>query len=252
MLKYLLTLLCLLIASPAWAAPVVWDASATPVKGATASSCSGTHTATGANRLGVARVFYSGGAPTFTATYDSVAMTLRLQADNSLAGANEYAALLYIPAPGTGAAVTWTIDFSATAARYICFFDTYTNAHQSDFTGGTNAAGDLTSSPITFDVTSATDELVLDIAGYGDGDGQTTGVTALAAGAGQTSRGNEIVATDFGNAIVTDEAGAATVTMSETFGGEQGAQFWVHVAAAFKPAAAAAPSRRPSAPMILP
>ena len=132
-------------------------------------------------------------------TYDSVALTrlLRLKTGSSEGD------LWYLVAPNTGThTVVATANFSA--ASFAGVSVGYRNVHQTTPFGNTGTVGG-TAGPMTQDVSSATDELVIDVLAFI----VTSGVTV---GGGQTQRGQQLE-TATGTAM-SEEAGAATVTMS--------------------------------------
>ncbi|MEK7578559.1 MAG: hypothetical protein AAB456_02475 [Patescibacteria group bacterium] len=107
----------------------------------------------------------------------------------------------------------------------------YTGAHQTVQNGGTGTADVVTSATTTIDVTSATGEIVIDAVETNDN------LVDVTTGGGQTRR-VAFQVTGWGTgAIMSEEAGAATVTMSHT---GNGTASWGQVAWSIKPAVTAA------------
>ena len=112
----------------------------------------------------------------------------------------------------------------------------YTGVAQTSSTG-TKAAATGTGTTPTVDVTSATDELVVDSVGWNAGGDGT-------AGAGQTKRAEPVAGDGASMDIASsDEAGGATVTMSWTVNAGGG---WAIVGIPLKPAVAAAGVKKQS------
>ena len=157
-------------------------------------------TTAGTNRIGVLRFFSGGGAPAVAPTWGGSNMTLIGSVAKGAGAVYAY----YIVAPAT-ASSDIVVDLTAPAiGAYVV--TSYTGAHQSTApTGFASATGSSTTPSV--DVTSVTDDLVLDAM---DVDNVITSV-----GAGQTAEYLDTTGPSdrFGGSY---EAGAATVTMSWT------------------------------------
>jgi|GEM_PF-2380773 len=178
---------------------------ATTSTGLNASSCSFSHTVTGSNTIlfvGIASNAASQKYPTLV-TYNSVAMTSVATSTNGGLTVN----LFYLVAP-TGGANTVSVTLSGTANAVICGASSYTGVDQTTPLG-TAATATGTSVTPSVNVTSATNELVVDVMA-------ATVISTPSADASQTSRYATFVSagsksTGSGSS---DEAGASSVTMS--------------------------------------
>ena len=153
-------------------------------------------------------------------TFNGVAMTELQQLNKSASTMTIW--LFGLANPTTGDVVI-TGDTSLAAEVIVSI---YTGVAQTGSTGIiATATGDSTTPSVA--VTSATDELVVDIVGWNAGDDGT-------AGAGQTKRSEAFIGTGASMDVATsDEAGAASVTMSwvVTTGGG-----WLIIGIPLKPA----------------
>jgi hypothetical protein len=232
MKRILLLLACLLIACPAWAAPV-FDATTEVPFDAGVSTLSGSHTRGGGCTNSVAIVDVAVSAvtlPTVTGvTYGGVAMTSVLT-EISGSGEQRIHTWIFINPPSSSQTVTATLSGNALITMAI---RTYCNVHQTTPTGtavSASGSGDLTA---TVDVSSATGELVVDAV-------ISSNTDTLTVGAGQTEQDNIPGASGHVQAG-SDEPGAGTVTMDWTIGGSQ---YWAMVGVALKAVAGAGPTPR--------
>lgn len=130
--------------------------------------------------------------------------------------------------PPTGAqTVTATLDASKNSLTLTT--RTYCGVDQTTALGTPASAATFSAGPATVDVASATDDLVID--------GVVVGGSAdpITVGAGQTQRSNHAQDSTNHTQGTSDEAGAATTTMSWTLTVDD---YWGIVAVALKPAAA--------------
>lgn len=135
--------------------------------------------------------------------------------------------LFGLAGPTTGNVVI-TGDTSLAAEVVV---STYTGVAQTGSTG-TVATATGTAPTVTVDVTSATGEMVVDIVGWRTGGDGT-------AGAGQTKRSEGVAGNGISMDLATsDEAGAATTTMSWTIDGTT-ADGWLTIGVPLKPVATA-------------
>ena len=144
-------------------------------------------------------------------------------------------------APATGSAtgyVSWGSNQDETAVGFTSYTDVdQTTPH------GTQATNTGTTDKLpTVDVTSAVGELVTDVCWHVNQAGDTTGITA---GAGQTSRVeiDQVGGSSFESLIMSEEAGAATVTMSHTIAATASGVDWGILGIPLKPAGAVANTR---------
>jgi hypothetical protein len=157
-------------------------------------------------------------------TYNGVALTrlLRRSQPSLLDGD-----LWYLINPDTGTHnVVATHD--ETPSDFAGVSVGYRNVHQTTPFGNSGTTGG-TAAPMTQDVSSATDELVVDVLAFAVAGGVTVG-------GGQTQRGNQLEASVWG-AAMSEEAGASTVTMSWTGASVIG---WSSLVASMRGPAAAA------------
>jgi len=122
----------------------------------------------------------------------------------------------------------------ASADRFRTTAFSLSGVNQASPTGTIPAAVTATSTSITQNVSSAINDMVVSCTGI-----NTSGVSAVTAGAGQTSR--QLNASDVNNTFedLTTEPGAATVTMSESW---TGVSIAAHVAVPFQAAADGQPA----------
>lgn len=173
----------------------------------------------GSDRLLVVGVSIRGAVTVTGITYAAVALT---KIRHDAPGGDVRSELWYLVAPATGAnnvVVTMSGDQS-----FAAIAQTYTGVHQT-VPKGTDVGSTGSGTAVTVDVTSATGELVIDVVTR-----QASGGT-FTEGASQTKR--QTHTTQPGGSM-SEEAGAATVTMSWTISSEDYAQ----CAVPFKPAGA--------------
>ena len=201
------------------AATIAFDATTTS---STTSSgpCTFSHTATGTDRVAIAGAAWRGTGSVSSATYGGTGMTLVGTATDS--GNNTKMALYSFVAPPTSS-TTVTFTMTGTLQGPRCGVITFTGVDQTTPTASFASANASSGNP-SVNVTSATNEVVVDVVAVDRG--------APTVGAGQTQRWN---GDNSGNGDVwgasSHEAGAATVTMSWTNGGTDG---WAIGAATLK------------------
>jgi len=182
---------------------VAFDAASSGVDATEVTAKSWSHTCTGDDLMLIVGMAFrhASTAPTSIAvTYNGVSMT-EITTLNHLTYAT--CSMFYLANPATGAntiAATWT-NVNAFAGGGISF----TGAGD---TPGTEASTASSSGASTIDVSSATDEMVVDAIAY-------AGSTTPTVGADQTTRVGLGVG-DKPEVAMSTEAGAATVTMSWT------------------------------------
>ena len=187
--------------------------------GASVNSLTIAHTCAGSNLVLVVDVRVSDLTTTVTGiTYNGVALT---KIDSQTAPAGRSIEKWYLINPATGAN-NCVISLSASPGSVRGDVRSYTDVHQTTAIG-TPAKASGTSTAPTVNVTSATDERVVDGIAHANNTTQTVG-------AGQTQRGSQT------GMATSEEAGAASVTMSWTLAGSED---WAIIAVALKPAAAA-------------
>jgi len=239
-MKHLLLTLCLLLlASPAWAV-LARDADCQNLKAAAGTTLDLTCTATGTTTDGLLWLgcaVTTSGATTITgANWDQGGTPVALIQHVTLdATPSLRLDIWYLKLPSTG---TKTLRVTTSAGQItMCHAVTYTGVDQTTPLG-TAVTHDLVSgTELTVNVTSAAGNLVLEISGYVDSPLTQT------LGGGQTLIGTE-QADDPGNREerVSEEAGAGTVTMNETWTGALGgAMIGVSVNAAASTRRAVAP-----------
>jgi hypothetical protein len=169
-------------------------------------------------------------------TYDSVGATLIAAITNTSAGdfRTEFWRLV---APTTGSSQTVSVTLPDTMNSVAGGSASYCGVDQATPLG-TPASAAVDNTPVTVDVSSASGELVVDCA--------SSKIETIEADPSQQERVN-VDASGEANVGMSEEAGAATVTMSWTQ--TPGTQYWATVGVALKPAAAA-PSVRPAGPII--
>lgn len=188
---------------------------------------------TGSDRIMLAHAGNSTGAGASVATgvtYNSVAMTSIYGATFATAGANS---MWRLTAPATGNN-TLTATWSASQDEISIGAVVLTGADGTVDTVQTNQSTG-TAPSITY-TNGATGDMIVDcIYSFSGGGG---GVT-FTPGAGQTERfSNDSIGGGWGGGAMSYEAGAASVTMSHTIGGDA-SQTWLHIAVGVNPAAAA-------------
>lgn len=135
-------------------------------------------------------------------TYNGVALTLLLR--RTQGAFTQEGDLWYLISPDVGTHdVVATHD--VTTSDFAGVSVGYRNVHQTNPFGNTGTTGG-SADPMTQDIASSSAALVVDVLAFT----VTNGVTA---GGGQTQRGQQVEGTLWGVAM-SDEAGAATVTMS--------------------------------------
>lgn len=175
------------------------------------------HTCTGANGYLVVAATCTTSNSTLQATYNTVAMAL-IDSFHDGASWTNWIYLFGLAAPATGAhsVVVSTVDSSSVGLAGVSA--SYTGVHQTvpygtpaHFADGSSGY----SSPLTGNLSSATDELVINAVAWNYGDEDPT-----ATGTGQIIRGTKIstsIGTGSGGVTVADLPGAATTTASYTF-----------------------------------
>lgn len=161
------------------------------------------HTVSGSDRLLLVAVLCNPNSAITGVTYNGVSMTAVETGDALI---RLYA--LVNPATGSNnVVVTTDVD-----NEIVAIAASYTGVDQSTPYDGTQASATGDGSP-SVSVSSATDNMVVGMSGYVDASGQTV----QSAGAGQTSRGS--IEENGHYVILSDEAGAASVTHSYTRNG---------------------------------
>ena len=192
------------------------------LNGVTSVTLSGKTTA-GSNRCAIWHAGWGDDLSNITTiTYAGTGMTSAVVVDGSGITGAIYRFLNPTTA-GSDVAVSW-----GAAVYGACGCSSYNGVDQTTPVSGTANATNLSSTPATVNITSATGEVVV------DGCGQAYATPTV--GAGQTQVFNSDGGSGFYFGLGSREAGAATVTMSWTFSGNQG---WVIVAASLKAAAEA-------------
>jgi hypothetical protein len=207
-------------------AAIAYEAAASGTAAA-ATSVSYSVTCSGANRLLLVSGATDDAAENAStgATHNSVGMTLK----RSYPFGSFYVLdLYYLVAPDTGSqtvTVTWPDAQGQVTSGAVCLSGVHQSTPlDSEAVNNANSGG-----PMTVDVSSATDDLVVD-AGYVAGQ-----VGAPTVGGGQTSR-YSVATPDDGYGVGSTEAGAASVTMSWTLANSNG---WGIIGVSVNPAAAA-------------
>lgn len=226
-----LALIILLWAAPSWAA-ISWDANSNSGAVANSQNPSYTHTrgAVCANPVAVIRVSWQDGTPgtLSSVTYGGNAATSRQNnyQVGGVGGSNVYIALFTYTNPGSGASAVQA-NFSEVVNSSIISTSTYCGVDQTTPVG-TLASANGASSAVSVSVTSAANELVVDVVGV-----ETGTDTTLTVDASQTSRANVNSANNHRHGG-SEEAGAASVTMSWALGG---VRYWGILGIPIKPAA---------------
>ena len=213
MIATLLTIIIFLaFTSQSWSAPV-HDADSNN-RGTTVSSVTLSHVVSGSDRILVCGYAVNDATPqpVTGATYNGVAMT-RLGSEISTDGLFTYTGAFYLVAPATGTHNAVISTGGGTNGRMFAACTSWTGVDQSTPLGTlvTNS-GQTHSSPITDNVSSATGELVIDIAVL------YASAATLSVGAGQTLRAEDLNGGNGDDIAISEEAGAGTVTMSWTHG----------------------------------
>lgn len=230
-LFYFCTLLLFYVSSVS--ATVTFDAATDATVAVGEDHATVVHTVGGGctNPILVATAYNSDGSPaalsSFTSTAGAMTEIATVNLDDSA-----HVLRFYYRAGATGSQ-TVTVTYAATQSRILLSARSYCGVD-----GGTSIGTPATATgydnPITVDVTSAAGEMVIDAVGDRADLGDT-----LAVGAGQTQQSN-FIADISGVGIIagSDEAGAATTTMSWV--ASPSGQYWAMIGVALKPSAAAA------------
>ena len=172
----------------------------------TGSPASFSHTSSGSDRLAVAMIVFQkdSTAVNGTPTYGGANMTKLTEFDpvNAI-GKIE---IWYIVAPATGAQ-TVSIAWTATGDDAIISVASFTGVDQTTPLSGAATAEGTSNAPSVV-VTSATDDLVVDVV--------ESEAASSTPGADQTERVDTVSGGAAGHIAVTTEPGAANVSMSET------------------------------------
>lgn len=201
---------------------IVFDAAASDT-GSGGSQLTVAHTSTGSDRYVLIGVWAEGGVSISSIAYGAQTPSL-LHAHSVGAG------WLYgLAAPNTGGQ-TVTVNLSGTSTRAAMGIVSYTGVSSA----GTPVEGEVAGgSPLTVNVSSAAGQMVVDFAVYA--------LDAMTVGAGQTSR---VEIDDFESTFrclgMSEEAGAATTTMSWTSAGADG---WTIAVSLTEAAGAATPKK---------
>lgn len=225
-----LVLLILLWGAPSWAAPV-HDAS-TPSSQSNVQTPNVSHSrgAVCANPVAIIRVSSQDGTPGTlnSVTYGGNSATILPGTTHKAIGSNNIArSIWYYKNPGSGAA-TVQANFSESMNAVILGVSTYCDVDQTT-TFGTAVEAEGASTTPSVTVSSASGELVVDVAAI-----ETGTDTTLTVHVSQTERINANNANNHRQGG-SEEAGAASVVMSWTLGA---ARFWGSTGVALKPAAA--------------
>lgn len=198
-------------------------------QGNNVSSLSWSHTCTGSDLGLVVGVSIGAGTlPTISGvTYNGVSLT---EVPNSpqTNGTNR-CALFYLPAPASGAN-TVIVTLSAAASDVTAGATSFTGAHQTTLVG-TSVGNTATATSISTNVSSATDEIVIDVVAHNYYTGG-----AISAGAGQTEQWSQVKSTRLEGAGST-KTGASTTTMSWSQDTDPDDATWAQIAVPVKPAA---------------
>lgn len=183
---------------------IVFDAAASD-GGSGGSQLTVAHTSMGSDRYALIGVWAEGGVSISSISYGAQTPSL-LHAHSVGAG------WLYgLAAPNTGGQ-TVTVNLSGTSARCFMGILSYTGVASAGTPVENEVAG---GSPLTVDVSSAAGQMVVDFAVYA--------IDAMTFGAGQTPRIEiDDIESTFRCLGMSEEAGAATTTMSWTSAGADG------------------------------
>ena len=213
---------------------------ANSVKGtAVANLTTGAWTIAGSDRVLIAGMGWSDGTP---ATYTSIKWggsggTALTQIGSTLAsGSFHRVAVARLIAP-TAASQTLYGEVSAAQGEFCLGGVSFTGVHQTTPVGTEATAtgsGTGTTFTATVDVSSAADEVVIDMA-YG-GSTSNAGTQTIAVGAGQTMRWEQESIGTFQAGTQSTEPGAASVTMSEDYTITSSAYAWGIIGVGIKPA----------------
>lgn len=217
---------------------VFFDAASSAVSSGNVGSLSWQHTTTGSNRMLIVGVAFN--TPFFeyisNVTYGGQSLD-KIGVKNN--GTNERIELWGLTSPNTGTNnVVVNLAFNTT--RMVGGAISFTGVHQQTPLGTFKAGSDISGNPTVSGITSASDEIVVDIVGF---DSEAT----VTPDASQTERWNKLsngILDDIRGAMSTKQ-GAASVTMSWTPGSLP--QQWAIGAVPIKPAPQSYPSASPSA-----
>lgn len=184
---------------------VAHDASASAYSLGGVTSASWSHTASGSDRY-VRVGIGDGGSATNQVSAITYAGAAMAQVGNIESGSSGYACIYEKIAPSTGAQ-TVSITFSA-AAYGAAGSSSYTGVHQTTASGAAQTATSGSASSISVNVSSAPGDMVSDCVKH------YHATENPVVGAGQTQRWQGDDGSFNENAATSDEAGAATVTMS--------------------------------------
>lgn len=209
---------------------------------AVANLTTGAWTIAGSDRLLVAGLGWADGSPP---TYSAIkwggsgGTTLTQVGSTLSAGSFHRVAMARLIAP-TAASQTLYGEVSGTTGELCVGGVSFTGVEQTTplGTASTNTgSGSGTNFTATVDVTSASDEVVIDVAYAGTTSGGN-GSCTVAVGAGQTMRWEQENISNFSAGTQSTEPGAGTVTMSEAFTfGITDAYAWGIIGVGIKPAA---------------
>lgn len=192
-----------------------------------ATSLTFSHTCTGSDLILIVGVGMSGDASPTGVTYNGVALT-QVPSGSVVFNTGYICELWYLVGPATGAHDV-VISRTYSGRIYACSLS-YTGVSSGAPLGTAATAGSAGSTSFTVDVSAATNYVVVDICYVASG-----AATSITQGAGQTKRVEALDGVNIGNvAAMSEEAGAATVTMSWTHGGAS--EPWGIVGVALKPA----------------
>lgn len=188
-----------------------------------------THTrgAVCANPVAVIKLTYQDSTPgtISSVTYGGTGATQVGSTQDTTAGGNkEFVNLWRVVGVASGGS-TVQANFSESMNDVQISTSTYCGVHQVTPFGTAAGASNGANTTITVNVSSAADEVVVDVAAI-------SGTRTITVGAGQNERTN--VQSNHRH-VASDETGSATTTMSWTI---SSAQSWAQVAAPLKPAAA--------------
>jgi hypothetical protein len=186
----------------------------------TASSATFSHTCAGSDRhLAVEVGWWTGGVSISSITYNGVSLASMVSGTHE--GSNGFQAIWGLVAPATGANNV-VVTFSA-SCEHAVGATSRNGVDQTTPAGSSNTASGSSTGP-TVDVSSASGEVVIDVC--------SAFSTTFAQGTGQTERWDLGNSGGIEEAASSDEAGAATVTMSWTLGTSRQ---WGMAAVALKP-----------------
>ena len=227
MMRILLTCALWLMPVSGWAA-ITHDATSTSAQ-TNVQNPSYTHTrgVSCANPIAVIKLTYQDSTPgtISSVTYGGTGATqVGSTQDTTAAGNKEFVNLWRVVGVASGGS-TVQANFSEVMNDVQISTSTYCGVHQGTPFGTAAGASNVGNTTVTVNVSSAADEVVVDVA-------VISGTRTITVGAGQNERTN--VQSNHRH-VASDETGAATTTMSWTI---SSLQSWAQVAAPLKPAAA--------------